>query len=200
MSSSTFSLSSLVPNSGQWKKHFLDTQFQEIIFLITFSLLATLFCIFTNFKNTYLHDLKSKRKAHPRTETTSLSTKITTFLPLVFAVSLSSLYLFLSPTPILSSYPHIFLLGENFLYANLVGRIVVARVCKFEFSLFYFFYIPLVIGILTSLLGWDQFYVLILFSISNILFYLHFALGIINQFCSFLKINCLDLNYKKIKK
>jgi hypothetical protein len=116
-------------------------------------------------------------------------------------ISLVACYVWIASSPIelVSTFPHSFNVILGFVTANLVGRIIVARVCGLPASTFPLILIPLVLSaahafFLKSSLVPDAYVVylnLAWFSLT----YLHFALGIIEEMCKHLKIRCLHIPY-----
>lgn len=110
-------------------------------------------------------------------------------------------YLWLSNSPyILHNHPHAMAISLGFVYCNLIGRIVLARVCKQTLGVFQPVVLPFVIGYLLSInpqLKIDQAYFLQVYAFAAVAAYLHFALSVIDTICKHLRIKCLSIPYKK---
>eukprot|EP01122_Echinamoeba_exundans_P002269 TRINITY_DN1222_c0_g2_i1.p1 TRINITY_DN1222_c0_g2~~TRINITY_DN1222_c0_g2_i1.p1 ORF type:complete len:309 (-),score=59.81 TRINITY_DN1222_c0_g2_i1:100-1026(-) len=119
--------------------------------------------------------------------------------PMIISLAACYVWIIYSPLELVSSFPHSFNVILGFVTANLVGRIIVARVCGLPGSTFPLILIPLVLSaahafFFKSSLISDSYVVylnLAWFSLT----YLHFALGIIEEMCKHLKIRCLHIPY-----
>jgi len=109
-----------------------------------------------------------------------------------------------SPIAIYKSNPHLFLLAVGLVYANFVGRIVVARVVKQDFHPIQWVLWPLPVGALIAYFPslripyFEERQFLYLFFVWSVAMYLHFALSIISAMTEYLKINCLTLTDAQI--
>jgi hypothetical protein len=74
-------------------------------------------------------------------------------VPVISAIGLSYGWAKFSPQRILQTHPTEFVIGLGFLFAYLVGRIVLARVCKDKFSWFQPLVVALGVGAANAYLG-----------------------------------------------
>jgi ethanolaminephosphotransferase len=95
-------------------------------------------------------------------------------------------------SPVYYAHPHVFLLTYGFLVSNLVGRIVLDRVCVERFEPFQPLIVPLFIVPFILHSAFEEAF-LYLYCIVAVGSYLHFALSVINDLCDALKIKCLSL-------
>lgn len=116
-----------------------------------------------------------------------------------------------SPNKIYFSHPQLFLLAYGFLVANLVGRIVLDRVCLANFQPLQPLILPLVLAL--SWLAWLRMTAkssshspsslaletnfLLAYCVLAVIAYFHFALSVIHDLCETLQINCLTLRKQK---
>jgi len=105
-----------------------------------------------------------------------------------------------SPHDIVHTHPHLLLVGQGFFFANLVGRIVLNRVCKENFvwhqpllvlTVFPFLNVFFFNQVIPELL------VLRIFCAVNIIAYLYFAISVIKLITNHLNIYCLKINPPK---
>jgi len=92
---------------------------------------------------------------------------------------------------------YVFCVTLGFVTCNLVGRIVLARLCIMPFDTFYFLLIPVFIGMILSFLKLNSVMFLYAFCLYSILSYFHFAVSIINELTAFLKIKCFKIVKKE---
>jgi len=122
-------------------------------------------------------------------------------VPVVSATALGTLWAYFSPTDIVHNQAVTYSVGLGFLMANLVGKIVLARVCQEPFSGFQPLLIaPLALGLLNALLNQALFpepLFVVLYLVFTIVAHLHFALTVINLLCPHLKIHCLSISPKQ---
>jgi len=117
--------------------------------------------------------------------------------PCLWLSILYSLWAYSSPL-LLKNHIQAFGLCLGFLFCNLVGKIVMCRVCKIKFLLIHYNLIPLPFALLNSLLGgvlFNEQYFLYIYCAVAILSYFHFALCLIEQMTNYLKIKCLTIPY-----
>lgn len=79
----------------------------------------------------------------------NISEALIHLLPAIITIGTTFLWIRHNPI-LLTKYPHPTMLSFGFIFANLVGKIVLARVCKEHFSIFQPLLIPLVIGYINS--------------------------------------------------
>eukprot|EP01097_Dermamoeba_algensis_P009770 TRINITY_DN700_c0_g1_i2.p1 TRINITY_DN700_c0_g1~~TRINITY_DN700_c0_g1_i2.p1 ORF type:complete len:272 (+),score=57.89 TRINITY_DN700_c0_g1_i2:505-1320(+) len=158
---------------------------------------TTLYLVISNVMNVVHHErqIRKEKGANDADREKRVFSYLLTLFPLIFVSTLSQIWLIYSPYNIIAEYPHIFLLGQTFMYSSLVGRLIVARVSHGRFDLWYYFYFPLVYGALNALADGPipNVLMILIFAISNIGLYLHFSLGIIHAFCTYLNIKCLTI-------
>jgi len=109
------------------------------------------------------------------------------------------LWSYLSPTNLYAEHTHIFVLTYGFLVANLVGRIVIARVCHEPFPDTKVLLFPLILvpaAILSRGALFREEYFLVLYFVFGVAAYLHFALNIIKDLCRALKIRCFHISQR----
>jgi len=123
-------------------------------------------------------------------------------LPVILVSVLYVAWALYSPSNIYNSHPQLFSLTYGFLIANLVGRIVLARVCKeprgvsaFEKLLLPSGLIPIVWLFPNFISNSYETYFLFVYCIIAIFAYLQFALSVIHDICATLKIRCLHIPY-----
>jgi len=122
-------------------------------------------------------------------------------IPLVMSLGFAVSWALVSPNQVLQNHPTTFLLTVGLVFANLVERMLVARVCRDRFT----WYQPIVLllffgwlnAALDEIFGPEILILQILLSLS-LLTYLHFALCVINDICGFLDIYCLTLNPPRV--
>lgn len=95
-------------------------------------------------------------------------------------------------SPIYVLRPHTFLLAYGFLVSNLVGRIVLDRVCMERFQPLQALVLPLLAVPFLMHTPWESAF-LSGYCVLAVASYLHFALSVINDLCTTLKIRCLSL-------
>jgi ethanolaminephosphotransferase len=100
-------------------------------------------------------------------------------------------------SPIYHTHPQAFLLAYGFLVSNLVGRIVLARVCVERFQPMQPLIAPLLVIPFLIHSPYEELFlnVYCLVAVSG---YFHFALSVIRDLCDTLKIKCLSIP-KKVK-
>jgi ethanolaminephosphotransferase len=120
-------------------------------------------------------------------------------VPILIATVCSLLWIRNSPS-LLLKHPHEFMLAVGFTFVNMVGQMVLARVCKQQFSPVQLIVLPVFLGWLNSVSKWSLFneeYFLYAFVVVAIGAYVHFALSVIGSICKALNIKCLHITYKK---
>lgn len=100
-------------------------------------------------------------------------------------------------SPIYYSHPQMFLLAYGFLVANLVGRIVLDRVCQDNFQPLQPLMFPIVLFPFVTQSPQLELAFLFLYCVLAIAAYFHFALSVIQDLCEALQINCLSLRKQK---
>jgi len=116
-------------------------------------------------------------------------------LPIVTLIVFSALWFHTSPS-VLADNPHRFLLILGFLFSNFVGRVVLAKVCSDDFNPIQPLLLPLVLGYINAYFQGVFFredLFLNFYLVGCIVAYLYFALGVIRDICSYLKIECLSI-------
>jgi len=104
-----------------------------------------------------------------------------------------------SPANVFAKHPHEFIITYGFLVANLVGRIVIARVCHEPFPIIQNILFPIVlipVAVFSHGTYFSEQNILVFLCVVSIGAYLHFAISIINDLCSTLKIRCFHIPYK----
>jgi len=117
-------------------------------------------------------------------------------IPMIMCVALFAVWGEYSPIHVVHTHPHWFLLALGFMTSNLVGRVVVARVCKEPFSWFQPLLLPLLFGAANAYLNEmfvEEKYYVVGFSLFLMAAYLHFALWVIDAMCGYLGIKCLSI-------
>eukprot|EP01113_Clastostelium_recurvatum_P018304 TRINITY_DN2158_c0_g1_i3.p1 TRINITY_DN2158_c0_g1~~TRINITY_DN2158_c0_g1_i3.p1 ORF type:complete len:430 (+),score=68.63 TRINITY_DN2158_c0_g1_i3:35-1324(+) len=137
----------------------------------------------------------------------------TRLVPIVFLSVMFIAWSIVSPTRVLQLHPQLFLSTLGFLASILVGRIVLARVCKEHFPPFQPLLIPLAAVFLIwisphSFVGTIPFpqhtpanseeVFLYLYTVVAVLGYLHLALSVIAEICAALKIRCMHIVAKQV--
>jgi len=138
-----------------------------------------------------------KSKDHPKEKEylkrLNLNLAFLQMMPIIIASVFPLVWAIRSPEMIAGS-AHFFYLSIGFSVAGIVGRLVVARVCEKQFSLFQPLLLPLFIGVLNTFLHFiDERILVRTYAIYAIFGYLHFSLSIIHDFCDHLGINCLTI-------
>jgi len=116
-------------------------------------------------------------------------------LPMVTLIVFSALWIRANPA-VFTKHPHQFLLVIGFLFANFVGRVVLAKVCADDFHPIQPLLIPFVLGYVNAALQGILFpeeAFLHLLLVGCIGAYFFFALGVIHDICHYLKIRCLSI-------
>merc|ERR1711974_501469 len=97
---------------------------------------------------------------------------------------------------LLSVHGHWIFLGAGFCYANLVGRMVLSKVCQIQFDRMIYYPLPLLISVVAAILIRSSSLNWLLCVVTTfwfILAYFQFALSVIREICAELKIRCLHL-------
>jgi len=121
-------------------------------------------------------------------------------IPVLSAGLFATSWAYYSPSDLVHNQSVAYAVAIGFLFANLVGKIVLARVCKEVFSASQPLLIaPLALGLINALLKEALFpealYVKLYLGFC-ILCHLHFALTVINLLCQHLQIYCLRIKKK----
>lgn len=95
-------------------------------------------------------------------------------------------------------HPQAFLLAYGFLVSNLVGRIVLARVCVERFQPLQPLIVPLLVVPFLIHTPFEGTF-LTLYCAVAVVSYFHFALSVIRDLCDTLKIKCLSIPIVKVK-
>jgi len=120
-------------------------------------------------------------------------------VPIIFAIIVSFAWSISSPA-LVSQYPHYFYLAVGFIISRIVGKLVIARVCRQDFKIVHFLLLPLLFGLVNSHYGFMREETLVkIYCLVGILSYFHFALSIIYDFTHHLGIHCLSIPIKKIQ-
>lgn len=93
------------------------------------------------------------------------------------------------------NHPHLFIITYGFLVSNLVGRIVLHRVCHENFQPIQYLLFPLIAVPFVISTQWEHPF-LFVYGVVAVASYLHFALSVINDLCATLNIYCLHLGKK----
>jgi len=172
-----------------WSDSFLLYDLKISYFWIPLSIIVLGFLV-TFFSNIYTVEQSRLKKNQGFLEIYSL------LVPAMISSISAVAWVYLSEDQILLTHPILFYLTLGFLFPNLVGRIVVARVCKEKFHWFQPIVLPLAIGALNSYRSnflfeeYDLVRILFLFYFGC---YIHFALCVIDTLCNHLKIKCLSI-------
>jgi len=98
-----------------------------------------------------------------------------------------SIWMYNSPNLFTPNY-YLFCIAMGFVFGGLVGRILLARVTKMQYSLWYYIQIPMFVGVINSFLPVkfiNEDYLILFYCCFVILAYLHFALCIILDFTAY---------------
>eukprot|EP01116_Phalansterium_solitarium_P002307 TRINITY_DN12244_c0_g1_i1.p1 TRINITY_DN12244_c0_g1~~TRINITY_DN12244_c0_g1_i1.p1 ORF type:complete len:401 (-),score=121.90 TRINITY_DN12244_c0_g1_i1:512-1657(-) len=120
-------------------------------------------------------------------------------VPIVAALTFATLWAAYSPNHILRDHPQPFLLTIGFIFAFMVGRIVLSRLMQQNFSRFQPLVIPLAVGFVNAALNerlFPELLFLRIYLVVSMAAYTHFALYVIHVFTSALGINCLTIKPK----
>eukprot|EP01103_Thecamoeba_quadrilineata_P008965 TRINITY_DN18675_c0_g1_i1.p1 TRINITY_DN18675_c0_g1~~TRINITY_DN18675_c0_g1_i1.p1 ORF type:complete len:380 (+),score=45.93 TRINITY_DN18675_c0_g1_i1:34-1173(+) len=119
--------------------------------------------------------------------------------PIFFVLISSFVWSYLSPD-ILGVNAHFFYLAVGFAVANVVGKMVIARVCRLHFDeKQIIIFLPLTLGVINAIFGFvAERTFLIVYCLVSTIAYAHLALSIIHDFCRVLEIRCLSI-YPKPK-
>jgi len=114
-------------------------------------------------------------------------------IPGMFTTISSTFWLWKSPH-LLINYPHYFCLVPGFIFCNLVGRLVTARVCRLDFDILYNILVLQGLAVLNSILQIvDEAIVLKVLCVLSILAYLHFGICLIEEMTTYLKIKAFRI-------
>jgi hypothetical protein len=183
---------------ADWWNHvvfeYAGIPFTRKLFPILFQLFGAFFTLLGNIVKILQHIVKERK---------SVISVFSHLIPVIAAASFGTLWAYYSPTDIVHGKQAVnYTLALGFLFANLVGKIVLARVCQEQFSAFQpLMILPLVIGLVNALLKQSLFpessYV-IFYLVFCVVCHLHFALTVINLLCNHLKIHCLSIIPKEV--
>lgn len=166
----------------------------------------------SNFKEVVAFHMSDKEGSRKLAGVAVAAYKLLPILVLSFGFLAWAAY---SPHQIYYSHPQMFLLAYGFLVANLVGRIVLDRVCMVNFQPLQLLILPLVVFlswlayVLTTTTATKatsrppsssltvETYFLFCYCVLAVLGYFHFALSVIHDLCETLQINCLTLRKQK---
>lgn len=118
-------------------------------------------------------------------------------IPVIIVIVFSTLWFNNSPS-LLHDHPHAASLAVGFVFCNIIGRIVLARVCKQNLNLLQPLVLPFIVGFLLSTQDVSlktQALFLQASALAAVLAYLHFALSVIDAICKHIKIRCLSIPY-----
>jgi len=121
--------------------------------------------------------------------------------PCLIVTILSTIWCLTSPH-LLINHVHIFCICIGFLYCNLIGRLVTARVCKVPYDTFYYIFVPLPLAIINSQQKGafiNELNFLYLYCAYSVLSYLHFGLSLIQEMTTYLNIKCLTIPYPPVE-
>jgi ethanolaminephosphotransferase len=120
-------------------------------------------------------------------------------VPLISLMTLAVVWPLYSPLNLPQQHPQLLFLTVGLLLANLVGRVVVARVCLLNVDVFYYILVPFTAVTVNSVFFqgslFNEYYFLLGYCAFTLVAYLHFALNIIDEMCTHLKIRCLHIPY-----
>jgi ethanolaminephosphotransferase len=120
-------------------------------------------------------------------------------LPMVMLVGAVCAWARASPADVLAEHPHLFLVTLGFLNCNLVGRVIVSRVCKQHFSSAQLVLVPIIA--VAACVQWAprhlvdacEYPALLLCTVHSIASYGIFALDVIASMCRHLNIRALSM-------
>jgi len=121
-------------------------------------------------------------------------------IPAFVIVLFSGLWAYYSETSLLQTHPNVFLIAIGNLFSYLVGRMVLARVTMEKFNPYQPIILPLILAFINTIMGqviMSEVYFMYLLLILFTLVYLHFALSVIDELTTHLKIRCLTIPHKK---
>eukprot|EP01112_Ceratiomyxa_fruticulosa_P011980 TRINITY_DN329_c0_g1_i1.p1 TRINITY_DN329_c0_g1~~TRINITY_DN329_c0_g1_i1.p1 ORF type:complete len:406 (+),score=36.69 TRINITY_DN329_c0_g1_i1:165-1382(+) len=195
----TFTIPSFIPLIG----NIVLTRGQIPMLISLGGAYATILSNFVTVKKCFQN--KSSISDHP----TTLTNAIIGTLSIIFLSVLSYYWAYISPSRVLQKHPQLLMITVGLLAAILVGRIVLARVCKVIFPPFLLVIIPIILVPTLHLFKPDLLVVevfnkfgyklnfeeafLYFYTLVAILGYLHLALSVIDDFCGALKIRCLHI-------
>jgi ethanolaminephosphotransferase len=140
-----------------------------------------------------------------RAKRVSLFSAVRNLIPLAVLVTFFTIWVYCSPLHLPYSHPQLTFITLGCLLANLVGRIVVARVCKLNVEAFSWILLPLILISIHSLLAkfyrivvFNELYFLYGYCAFSIIAYFHFAIAIINDMCTFLNIHCFTIPWPNL--
>ncbi|KAL8549317.1 hypothetical protein ACS0TY_008240 [Phlomoides rotata] len=128
--------------------------------------------------------------------------------PFVVLISGVLVWDYLSPSDVLSKYPHLFIMGTGLAFGFLVGRMILAHLCDEPKGLktnmcMALFYLPFAIAnALSARLNdgvplVDEFWVVLGFFLYTVVLYLHFATSVIHEITTALGIYCFRVTRKE---
>jgi len=121
--------------------------------------------------------------------------------PCLIVAILYSIWCFTS-YHLLVDHVQLFCICVGFLYCNLVGRLVTARVCKLPYDTFYYILVLVPLAIINSLFKGafiNEVYFLYIYCAYSVLAYLHFGLSLIQEMTTYLNIKCLTIPYPPVE-
>jgi len=144
---------------------------------------------------TFFANIYSLERAR-RQQKLSFARVYTDIVPVFAVVALSIVWGRVSPTNIVFTQPVYLFLALGFLFPNMVGRIVLARICKERFNWFQPLVLPLVFAVVNAYLNQrfvSEAHLVQFYFVFCMAAYLHFALSVINALCEHLNIRCLSI-------
>eukprot|EP01112_Ceratiomyxa_fruticulosa_P014352 TRINITY_DN4104_c0_g1_i1.p1 TRINITY_DN4104_c0_g1~~TRINITY_DN4104_c0_g1_i1.p1 ORF type:complete len:446 (-),score=70.37 TRINITY_DN4104_c0_g1_i1:68-1246(-) len=137
-----------------------------------------------------------------------LETALLQLVPFTTSYFFGFLWLYTSPE-LYIEHPYMVTTSFGFVFAYLVCRCIVQRICSEDFKLFYYVTIPLIVGSINSFFAHitnaphilPEKNMLGLVWLATFLFFAHFVVSIIREMCSILKIQAFSTAYatKKTK-
>jgi len=170
-------------------------QRQQIVMLIAMAM-----AIGTFFEMVWKGSREAMKKGVPILEAYSQ------LIPFTICWVSTALWLLGAPD-VFEAHPFLAITSFGLVFATIVCRCIVQRICREPFRLFYPVLTPLVLAALNSasrqLSGKavvNEYYVLYFVFISTSLFWSHFAVSIVKEMCSALKISAFTIPYNKPKR
>jgi len=169
---------------------------------IKYNELTSIICLVGSIPTT-LNSIKETVLFYLQKKEPRASTGTQAFLQLLPASSviIFSILWFQNSPHLLAQHPHAICFSVGFAFCNLIGRLVLARVCKQDLSTVQPIVLPFIAGfVLFKFHLLPASYESLYLQASGFLAvaaYLHFALSVIDIICTHLKIRCLRIPYTK---
>eukprot|EP00211_Chloroparvula_japonica_P006556 CAMPEP_0119119896 /NCGR_PEP_ID=MMETSP1310-20130426/1188_1 /TAXON_ID=464262 /ORGANISM="Genus nov. species nov., Strain RCC2339" /LENGTH=386 /DNA_ID=CAMNT_0007109355 /DNA_START=77 /DNA_END=1237 /DNA_ORIENTATION=- len=118
------------------------------------------------------------------------------FMPIIYLFVTLVAWFKLSPTQVLENHPHLCFALSGLLFSSMLNRMMVDRMTKIPTVLFPWQPLVPLLGAIPAYYGHPDEDILYALLVAMSLFYLYFAVAIINQLCDALKIRCFRIPYK----